>query len=600
MNRRWVSFGFLCLLCIGCTLPNSAKSNPLVIDVIGQKNWADALAATGYVSEGINQTPEESRNALESLPSLNLKKMGGSGQVSILSFRGQPSSNTHLLIDDIPVQDAGGNINFSPLFGGATRLVAVIPGSSGVLYGSGASGGVVLMETPFSESNNTATAEVGSFQSAYTHLSHQKKTPETRWIVHGEGSRTAGLPQYGGKRKLGEKGRSDLANIATVFEHRFDSNNTLKFTGRSLESRAKYDTYDTYLNPLSKPQGTQTTTLSLLGATFKNFSRNTSHKVHGFLSQNRLKNTQTPESKILMSGTNYVGSHYFNSRLISTLLLGIQENRIESNDIKKNVVFTTYGGLIQKAHLTHQISAEVGLRSDHHQKFGKTSTYSVAGSFSHNNTLLKGGMRTGFLNPSLYSLYVTNDFVEGNPNLKPEKTQTVDLSIEQKIPTQNLCLQVTPFWTQIRKMVHTSLQRGKYRSQNISGVSKISGLESRVIHVISKRIKTVTSHAYTNFNLSQKNINPEFPKHKAHFKIDYIATPSTTLTSGIAHTGKRKSYQGESLKKYTLVHFSIKHDLRPGMVIFGRIDNVFDTRYVQTRGYQTQGRALYVGTHLRF
>ena len=593
MVRRasFIKFTLLGALLIGVSPYGLAH---LIIDVPGQKKWQETLTAPSYKPNEPGETPSAALNTLETLPSLSVKKWGGIGQISSVSFRGQTSQNTHLRIDDIPVQDPLGAINFSPLFGGATKITQIIPGSQGVRYGSGASGGVILMETPFLPSNNLLTVEGGSFQSGYTHLAHEEQTDTSRFVIHGEGSRTAGLPQYGNTRKFGEKGRSHSANLATRLEHALDDQTTLRFTARSLESTGKYDT------DLTKPKGSQTTNLSLLSFGLDTQTLNTSHLVKGFLSHQKLKYENSPASSFLISGADYTGSYAFSPRLESTFLSGIQQHRIQIDHSIKKTMSTGYAGWIQKAHLTDRISGEVGIRADHHEKFGTTPTYSAIFAYAKNNTVLKAGMRTGFLNPTLYSLYLSNDFVQGNPNLKPEQTRTIDLSFEQKLPNQHLSLQLTPFWTRAKKMIHSISQNGRYQSLNASGTTTLSGLESQLSYTPLPLLKFTLNHTYTNLDFKQTNVNPEFPRHKAHVNMEYWASKALSLCPEILYIGPRHSYDGPNLKEYMVVSTSLKYQLKPGASLFARCENLFDTRYVHTHNYQTPGRSFYVGAHLYF
>lgn len=595
---RW-SFRRVLFFIALCSISTLACAD-LTLDVPARRTWKDTLRSLSYTPTDTSETPIDSMSALESLPSLNVKKFGGVAQVSTVSFRGQTSRNTHVRIDDIPIQDTTGNVNFSPLFGGGTRLEKVLPGSQGVLYGSGASGGVVLMETPFLPSDTLFTAQGGSFQSAYSHMAHQKLTPNTRWAIHGEAARTAGLPHYGKARKLGEKGRGHLANVATRLEHQIDKSNTFNLTARILENDSRFDTYDTYSHLLSKPQGTLASSLSLLGAGWTTSTKDSTHTLKGFLSHHKLKTTSSPSSIILMSGANYTGIYNFYPETESSFLLGFQENRMDCDHLLKKVMFSLYGAWIQKTSLTQNLSAEVGARLDADQKFGVHTVYSGMIAYSYHDTLLKGGIRTGFLNPNLYSLYVTNDFVQSNPSLKPEQTQTLDFTIEQKMPSHTIGFQITPFWTRIQKMIHALYQQGRYQSINMPGITKLSGIETQLSYFPSSRSRITANYTYTYLNSNQPGNNPEFPKHKAYFQLDYNVTESCQISPELFYIGTRHSYQGEVLKPYSLLNVVFKYEVKPGANIFGRIDNLFDTRYVQTYNYQTPGRSLYVGTTLYF
>lgn len=568
-----------------------------MVTISGLKKWQKKLEPTAYKPDHFAETPSEALNELEALPSLNLKTMGGNTQVS---FRGQTARNTLVLIDDIVTQDIYGATNIASFFGGATQVREIIPGSQGVRYGSGASGGTILMETPYLHADNLVAAEYGSFQSAYGHIAHQKITPDTGWVIHAEGNRTAGVPQYGPTRSLGEKSKSYLGNVATRLEHRLNESSTLKLTARTLESSAKYDAYETYANPLPKPQSTLFTTVSLVGIGLETSTQKTAHAVQGFFSQTKLKYTASPAAISSIQGVNYVGTHTPNRHLDSTLLLGIQGERVDSSYlIKKNVISGYIGGL-QKMRINDPLSAEAGLRLDQHEKFGSTVTYSGALAYTHRHTTLKSSIRTGFLNPSLYTLYTSNKYVQSNPGLKPERTRTLDVTFEHFFPRPDISIQVTPFWTQATQLIQSVSKNNRWQSVNVPGTTKISGIESQLFYRIDPSLNLITSYSYTSIDASQPNTNPEFPKHKAHLRLDYMPTLTFSISPDILYVGARTSSGGEPLKEYTLVNLTLKYEVRPGFSIFGRIENVCNIHYMQTYNYQTPRRAFYVGTHFYF
>ncbi|UNM05642.1 MAG: hypothetical protein H6925_03680 [Holosporaceae bacterium] len=43
------------------------------------------------------------------------------------------------------------------------------------------------------------------------------------------------------------------------------------------------------------------------------------------------------------------------------------------------------------------------------------------------------GMRTGYLNPSLYDLHVNDQYIRANPHLRPEESQTFDVVFMEKV-----------------------------------------------------------------------------------------------------------------------------------------------------------------------
>jgi vitamin B12 transporter len=518
------------------------------------------------------------------------------GQLSLASFRGQTSRNTLLKVDDIPVQTVEGSTNLSPFLGGATSLKKIIPGSQGVRYGNGATGGVILMETPFLDDHQTLTSEVGSFDSVYLHASSGMSHSSQEGVVHGESSYTSGLPQYGPRRQLGEKGRVGTMHVATALKRPLTSTTSFKITARYSEGNSKYDAFHA---ATSKPQSTEQRGLTLLGASLKNTSLHTTHHIQTFLSLNKIKESSPSLSEALLSGIDYTGEATWSPRSSSLLLAGVQDARFKSVAAEKTRA-SSYVGLIQQGKLSSRFSLEGGGRIDYHQCFGFHTTYTGTAAYALSEDMtLKSNARTGFLTPSLYSLYVTNAYVEGNPHLKSEKTQTIDLGVEGHGLNQRLSFQLLHFWTKIERMIYARQEGSRYQSLNLPGASHISGMESVVSYEVSPALTLEANYSYTNFDIKQANVNTEFPKHKVYLGGRIVGPHAIEISPDIQYISRRQS-QGHDLKAYALFNVKIHHKMTPTISFYGRIDNLWDKRYVQTYDYQTPGRAFYVGAHLRF
>jgi vitamin B12 transporter len=54
------------------------------------------------------------------------------------------------------------------------------------------------------------------------------------------------------------------------------------------------------------------------------------------------------------------------------------------------------------------------------------------------------------------------------------------------------------------------------------------------------------------------------------------------------------------LEGYALVGLRAEYPVSDQVVVYGRVDNVFDKQYQTVAGYGTLGRAAYAGVRLRF
>ncbi|MBX3278123.1 MAG: TonB-dependent receptor [Acidobacteria bacterium] len=105
-------------------------------------------------------------DAIRSSPGVTLMQTARRGGVTSLFVRGGESDYTKILIDGIPVNDAGGAFDFSDLTTENAERVEIVRGAQSALYGSDAMSGVVQFVTRRGAGETpelTVSAEGGSF-----------------------------------------------------------------------------------------------------------------------------------------------------------------------------------------------------------------------------------------------------------------------------------------------------------------------------------------------------------------------------------------------------------------------------------------------------
>ena len=83
------------------------------------------------------------QDALRDVPGANLVQVGSYGGVSSLFLRGGESDYVKVLIDGVPVNQAGGGFNWANLTTDNVDRIEVLRGPASVVYGSDAVTGVV-------------------------------------------------------------------------------------------------------------------------------------------------------------------------------------------------------------------------------------------------------------------------------------------------------------------------------------------------------------------------------------------------------------------------------------------------------------------------
>ena len=161
---------------------------------------------------------------------------------------------------------------------------------------------------------------------------------------------------------------------------------------------------------------------------------------------------------------------------------------LPSNSARTSSVY-----LENQLNINNSFFSSVGVRYDHHQKFGSQLTYRIAPAyfFEQSGTKIKATIGTGFKAPSIYYLY---DPVYGNINLKPVTSIGWDAGIEQYLWDQQISLGLTYFNNSFENLFGVDQN---YKTININK-AKTNGLEfySVINYISDLRIKI--NYTYTN------------------------------------------------------------------------------------------------------
>ena len=140
------------------------------------------------------------------------------------------------------------------------------------------------------------------------------------------------------------------------------------------------------------------------------------------------------------------------------------------------------------------------MRQDAYNVFGDATTYRTTAGYLHQETgtKLRGSYATGFRAPSFNELYFP---FFGNPNLKAEKSQSMDIGVDQYLLNDRLTLSGGFFWNHYRDMIvgGTSAANcgssggfANFCAQNIGAVSA-KGWEASVNYAVIKDVLFIKS-----------------------------------------------------------------------------------------------------------
>ncbi|HEX6598604.1 MAG TPA: TonB-dependent receptor [Gemmatimonadaceae bacterium] len=132
------------------TARDTVRTAPVVVTATRSAMPGDRVPASVSVlggeqlrREGITSVAE----ALRQVPGVALAQSASYGSATSLFIRGGESKFTKVLVDGVPVNDAGGAFDFSSLTTDNVDRIEIVRGPSSVLYGSDAVAGVVQIFT---------------------------------------------------------------------------------------------------------------------------------------------------------------------------------------------------------------------------------------------------------------------------------------------------------------------------------------------------------------------------------------------------------------------------------------------------------------------
>jgi vitamin B12 transporter len=237
-------------------------------------------------------------------------------------------------------------------------------------------------------------------------------------------------------------------------------------------------------------------------------------------------------------------------------------------------------------------------RWDHHSLFGDvvTQTVSIAYEVAPTATRLHATEGSGFKAPSLFQLY---DPRSGNKDLQPERSQSFDAGVEQRLFNDVLSLGSTFFTTDITQLIGFE-PAPPFKSINVNS-ARITGLESFVQFSLgSFRARVDYTWMHPLDRSTEKDLLRR-PRHKVGAQVAY-STRKWQLGGRLNYVGTRDDLDFTmfraarvQLGSYFLLAFTTQYQLTRGVAIFGRIENALDQTYEEVRTYPVPGRTLFLG-----
>jgi vitamin B12 transporter len=592
------------------------------------------------------------REAIKFLPGILGDGTVGT-EVNALSgqlIRGSNTGQVLILLDGRPINNAGsGGFDLSEFTTNNIQRIEVLPGGGSTLYGSDAIGGVINIITrrPTEKITTEAKFNIGAYGLNQQSIQNSGKKGDISWVVgynrtQAENNYPFSIPEanFSGTRKNND---ALYNNFNLKLEADLGKRNTLSFStlylnkeqgtpgGVPIPSPVNGQGFFNSLTDKNRKYTDQILTDftwnlklgdgddSLLTAKVYGDFLNTRFDPSGSVSsQNRFQTNQSSygiqtthswnfaKNQSLVYGFDY---RNVNVRNTSFSYSTNKETLNYDNDINQGALFTKY-----EVVLIPNLTVNVGLRQDFSSLVnGSVTSPSVGTKYAvSDSTTLRANYIQNFRVPTIANLFNVNPSNIGNPELKPERGDSFDIGIDQKLGNIGLA-RLTFFKNNVSDTIAfkrlTPPVNGNTGTWENIGLVETTGIEATLNLQVAKNIYTFVNYTANDPRIFKSSNAAEINKELRFAGAD-------KLNLGVSYETPQGLYLGllmnslngyptnntntEFLSGYTTFDFKLLVPLSDKLVVTGSLENLFNQRYQLFPGFPDGGRGFQVGLSSTF
>lgn len=583
-------------------------------------------------------------DALRLAQGLAVFSNGGPGSNATVRMRGGFSRHTLVLIDGVIVNSpTSGDFDFANLTTENIERIEILRGAQSMLWGSDAIGGVINIVTKRGAGRPTASAwvEYGSFatiregaQASGAKGPFDFSLAVSRWD-------TSSFSAINYQRGASERDGFHNWNASARMGMALPRDTRLELDVRWWQSLFNTDEFAGDGAPADGFGGRQRTQTVILSGKFEQpltpwwshkltVARGNEHVTGGSSAMARNLNTGqliTPDQNCgfptplddcffpFVTNIEYLNHRIewqHNVEVTKALLLtaGYQfrEEQGDNPDAfgaaQANRILSSQSGFAQaQINLLERLLITGGIRQDSYNVFGDATTYRITGGFliPETGTKLRTSYATGFRAPTLNDLYFVSPFFVGNPNLKPEKSQSMDVGVDQRMFSDRLLLSAGYFWNRYRNLV--AADPVTFITLVNIGLAESRGWELGAQYRLVKGLEVKAQYTYTlTRDLGTGRRLPRWPVDQASIGVSYQPADPVRVNLDYRFVGARVNNTGNTQKmgSFGVVNVSATYDVTKQVQAFGRIDNLFNQKYEEILFFGTPIRSVYGGVKISY
>ena len=188
-------------------------------------------------------------------------------------------------------------------------------------------------------------------------------------------------------------------------------------------------------------------------------------------------------------------------------------------------------------------------------------------------------------------------FAFGNPNLLPEHSKGWDAGVRQRLLDGAITFDATYFRNDLQNLIVFDFNT--FSLQNV-GRARTSGVEFTGTCNVTQGMTLTGNYTFTDtLNLDNGGPLLRRPRDKAQVGIDQLFWNNRARLGLYANlVGQRLDTGNNVLRRYSVINVNGRYQWSERVELFARIDNVFNERYEEVRGFGVPGVSGYGGATL--
>ena len=605
--------------------------NELVISA-GQTPAASHLTGSAHTVIDAEQIKDSgivyAADILRRVPGVTVSRSGGSGALTQVRIRGAEANHTLVLIDGIEMNTPGnGEFDFSSLLAADIERIEVIRGAQSGIYGSNAHSGVVNIITRSGRGedgfSSRAFVELGSFHSTYagggvSGAAGPFDMAFTVAINDTEGFNVAPT----GSEDDGSFNRTVSGKVGADLNEHLRIESVFRIVDRNNEFDNQFGAFLT--DAKNETEGRDVAgRFAFLGEFLDGALTN---KAQFTTNHTTLQTFFGNPALFFGSDDRRTGYSWQTDYRFSTDALGGTDHTIsgfiehETQEFSQNGPFAAPLPAIPRQRELTGIAGEYrmefgetsslsgAIRHDSNDAFDDATTWRLTGShlMTQSDTRLHASVGRGVTNPTMIEQFGFFPPFVGNPSLVPESSVSWDAGVEQAFLDGALVVDVTYFSAVLEDEIVTRFIGGASTPINLFGESTRHGVEVSTTWMPTPDWEFIGSYTYMKSEEPTGIAEIRRPEHQASF------TATRIFADGRARASVNAIYNGEMpdtvftfpvagrviLDDFLVVDVSASYQVRDGIEIYGRVENLLDEDYQEIFSFETAGVAAYAGVRI--